>query len=257
MELKYTLRGRNQIFLGQSLEDRLTMDTSNQLGWRKQTDSSGTVQLGFLLSEPTIEVWADPYLVGPPRSKTDRDAQGFRFEWDKVLGSNFGFFVQTREIEIDNERSGSDPVLGCNAACQQLLDRNGDQNVVRLWYRFILSPSHILEPQVRIREEDRKGAAKARDAWAVQLSYAYLGPPWTFVGNVLYGESEFDQPNPLYGLRQDAETFAVDATVLYALPTQSGRWQLTGSVFVGESDSNIDFHDNELSQIAAGVIYNF
>lgn len=257
MELKYTLPGRSQIFLGSSLEDRLTMDFANQLGWRKQTDSSGTFQVGFLLSEPAVEVWADPYLVGTPRDEADRDAQGFRFEWDRVLGSNFGFFVQTREFEIDDELSGTDPALGCDAACQRFLDRNGDQVVARLWYRFILSPSHILEPQVRIRDEDRDGAAIARDAWAVQLSYAYIRPPWTFVGNVLYGESEYDEANPLYGLRQDADTFAVDATVIYDLPTQSGRWQLTGSVFVGESNSQIRFHDNELSQVAAGFIYNF
>jgi hypothetical protein len=77
------------------------------------------------------------------------------------------------------------------------------------------------------------------------------------VGNLLVGQSEYDQPNPLYGLRQDADTVALDATVLYTLPTESGRWQLTGSVFVGESDSDIEFHDNELTQLAIGFIYNF
>ena len=59
------------------------------------------------------------------------------------------------------------------------------------------------------------------------------------------------------GLRQDADTTAVDANLLYRLPTTSGRWDLTGSVFRGESDSRINFHDNELLQIAVGLIYNF
>ncbi len=257
LELKYTLPGRSQFFLGSSLEDRLTMDFANQLGWRKQTDSSGTFQIGLLLSEPAVELWADPYLVSVPREEVDRDAFGVRFEWANVLGSNFGILLQTRELELDDELSGTDPALGCDANCQSLLDRNGDQIVARVSYRFVLSPSHILEPEVRFRDEDRDGAAKARDAWSVRLSYAYLRPPWTFVGNVLYGESEYDEPNPLYGLRQDADTYGVDATLLYNLPTQSGRWQLSGSVFVGESDSQIEFHDNELSQIAVGFIYHF
>ena len=257
LELKYTLPGRSQFFLGSSLEDRLTMDFANQLGWRKQTESMGTFQIGLLLSVPAVEVWEDPYLVGVARSETDRDSQGFRFEWDNVLGSSFGFLVQTRDIEIDDEFSGTDPALGCDTVCQQLLDRNGDQYEARIWYRFILSPSHILKPQVRFRNDDRDGAAIARDVWAAELEYTYIRPPWTFLGNVLYGQSEFDEPNPLYGLRQDADTVAVDATLLYALPTESGRWQLTGSVFWGEADSDIDFHDIELSQIAAGFIYNF
>ena len=257
VELKYTLPGRNQLFLGSSLEDRLTMDFANQLGWRKQTQSAGSFQVGFLLPEPSVEVWADPYLEGEPRREVDRDSQGFRFEWDKVLGSSFGFLVQAREIEVDPELSGTDPGLGCDSDCQQLLDRNGDQYVARFWYRFIFAGGHMLEPQLRLRNEDRDGAAIARDAWAVQLAYAYLRPPWAFVGNVLYGQSEYDKPNPLYDRRQDADTMSIDASVLYTLPTESGRWQLTGSIFWGESDSKIGFHDNELSQIAVGFIYNF
>ncbi len=257
VELKYTLPGRSQFFLGSSLEDRLTMDMANQLGWRKQTQSAGSFQIGFLLPEPSVEVWADPYLQGEPRREVDRDSQGFRFEWDRVLNSSFGFLVQAREIEVDPELSGTDPGLGCDSDCQQLLDRNGDQYVARFWYRFIFAGGHVLEPQLRLRDEDRDGAAIARDAWALQLAYAYLRPPWAIVGNLLYGESEYDRPNPLYGRRQDADTLSIDASVLYTLPTESGRWQLTGSFFWGESDSNISFHDNELSQIAVGFIYNF
>ncbi len=257
VELKYTLPGRNQIFLGSSLEDRLTMDFANQLGWRKQTETAGSFQIGLLLPEPSIEVWEDPYLEGEPRKEVDRDSQGLRFEWDNIMGSAFGFLVQGRDIEIDPERSGSDPGLGCDAQCQDLLDRNGDQYVARGWYRYVLSPSHILEPQLRFRREDRDGDAISRDAWAMQLAYAYIRPPWTVVSNLLYGQSSYDKPNPLYGRRQDADTVSVDATVLYDLATESGRWQLTGSVFWGNSDSDIRFHDNELAQIAVGIIYNF
>jgi len=49
-EIRYTLANRNQIFLGGSLEDRLTLDFANQLGWRKQTAAAGIFQLGFLFS---------------------------------------------------------------------------------------------------------------------------------------------------------------------------------------------------------------
>ncbi len=257
LEVKYTFKGRSQVFLGSSLEDQLTMDFANQLGWRKQTDDLGTFQLGYLLSEPAVEVWEDPYLTGTPRSESDREAAGFRFEWDNVMGSSFGFLAQTREIDIENERSGTNPELGCDRECQLLLDRNGDQNIFRAWYRFMLAPNQILEPQIRYRDEDRDGAAKAREALAFQLSYAYFSGPWTFVGNLIYGSSEYDRANPLYGRKQDATTVAVDATVLYTLPSSSGRWQMLGTVFVGESDSDIGFHDNELTQAAVGIIYNY
>ncbi len=257
LELKYTLANRSQFFFGSSIEDQLTMDFATQIGWRKQTDAMGTYQLSLLTSLPAIEVWEDPYLVGAPRNEVDRDSDGFRFEWDGVLGSGLGILLQTRDIDLDSEQSGTDPALSCDAACQQLLDRNGDQLTASVWYRFMLSRNNILEPKFIIRDEDRDGDAIAGDSWALQLNYTHLQEKWMFIGSVLFGEQEHDEPNPLYGARMDADVFGVQGTLLYQLPTQSGRWQFIGTAFVGESDSDITFHDNELTQIGLGVMYNF
>jgi hypothetical protein len=257
VEIKYTLANRNEIFLGASLEDRLTLDFANQLGWRKQTESAGTFQLGLLFSGVPVEVFEDPYLAGVKREETDRDSSGLRFEWGSVMGSSFDFLVQARDNDIDNELSGTDPSLGCNLDCQQLLDRNGEQYVARLTYTFALPGGQLLRPQLRLRREDRDGDAIARDAWAAQLSYVIMRPGWTLVANALYGESEYDEPNPLYGIRQDADTVALDATLLYDLPVKNKRWQLVAGAFWGESDSKIRFHDNKLSQVFVGVMYNF
>ena len=256
-EIRYTLANRNQIFFGGSLEDRLTLDIANQLGWRKQTATAGIFQLGLLFSVIPVEVWEDPYLAGTPREETDRDSQGARFEWGRIMGSQFDLLLQFRENDIDNELSGADPALNCDLACRSLLDREGTQYQARMSYTFRFPGGHIFRPQLRLRREDRDGKATARDAWALQLSYSYMQPSWMLVTNALYGQSRYDEANPLFGMRQDADTLALDATVLYNLPTESRRWQLTGSVFWSESDSKIRFHDNKLSQIFGGVIYNF
>ena len=256
-EIKYTLPNRNQIFLGGSLEDRLTLDFANQLGWRKQTADSGIFQLGVLFSGIPVEVWEDPYLAGEARKSTDRDSRGLRFEWGRIMGSSFDLLMQVRDNDIDNELSGSDPSLDCDRVCQQLLDRDGNQYSARIHYTFNFQGGHFLRPQLRLRREDRDGDAIARDAWAMQLSYSYMRPGLVLVANALYGESAYDEKNPLYGKRQDANTVALDATLLYSLPTHSRRWQLTGGAFWSESESDIRFHDNKLNQVFVGVIYNF
>jgi hypothetical protein len=256
-EIRYTLPSRNQIFLGGSLEDRLTLDFANQLGWRKQTDKAGIFQLGVLFSGIPVEVWEDPYLAGTRRDATDRDSQGLRFEWGRIMGSSFDLLIQAKENDIDDELSGTDPSLGCDRDCQRLLDRNGDQYQARLTYTFSWPGGHFLRPQLRLRREDRDGDAIARDAWDFQLSYSYMQPGWILVANALYGESSYDKANPLYGRRQDADTLALEATAIYNLPSESRRWQLTGGAFWSESDSDIRFHDNKLNQVFMGVIYNF
>ena len=257
-EIKYTLSGRNQIFIGNSLEDRLTMDTTNQLGWRKQTETAGTFQLGAIFSSTPFEVWEDPYQTNARRKSTDADTTGLRFEWDRILGSGFGAMLQTREIDIDKELSGTHPSLNCDSSCQKLLDRNGDQYRAQLYYTIIMgNHNHILQPKIQLRKENRDGDATSQDAWATQLSYTYLHQNWVIITNALYGESSFDKRNPLYDQYQDADKLSMEVTVIRNLKTESGNWQLMGGLFWGESDSKINFHNNETTQLTLGAIYNF
>ena len=256
-EINYTLENRNQVFFGSALEDQLTLDFGSQVGWRKQTDKTGIFQLGYLFSGVPAEVWEDPYLAGTKRKETERNTSGARFVWDKIMGSAFEFTAQVRELDLDKERSGTDPALGCDLDCQRLLERDGDQTQLWLSYTFIHERSHIFRPQIRYRQEDRDGKSQSRDAYALQFSYSYLTPKWIVVTNAVYSQSSFDRANPLYGKKQDADTLALDASVLYRLPIEGGRWQVLGSVFWAESDSDINFHDSKLNQILFGVIYNF
>jgi hypothetical protein len=255
-ELKYTLPRKNQVFLGGSLEDRLTLDFATQLGWRKQTDI-GTFQLGYLFSGIPVELWEDPYLTGEARSETDRDSNGVRFEWNKLAGTEFDLQIQARRSDVDNELSGNDPSLGCNLECRKLLDRNGDQYMARMSYTFSYPGGHFLRPQIALRREDRDGDAISRDAWSVQLTYSYMLQRLIVVTNAVYGQSSYDERNPLYDTRQDADTLGLDIAALYTLPVESKRWQVTGGAFWAESNSDIAFHDNELSQVFVGLIYNF
>ena len=100
-EIRYTLANRNQIFLGGSLEDQLTLDFATQLGWRKQTEKAGIFQVGLLFSGIPVEVWEDPYLAGSRRRETDRDSSGARFEWGRIMGSGFELTAQVRNIDLD------------------------------------------------------------------------------------------------------------------------------------------------------------
>ncbi len=255
-ELKYTFANKNQLFLGGSLEDRLTMDYATQLGWRKQTDN-GTFQLGYLFSGIPMELWEDPYLTEEPRKETDRDSKGVRFEWNKIAGTQFDFQVQARQSDIDDELSGTAPSLGCDRECQALLDRNGDQYMARMSYTFAYPGGHFIRPQFALRRDDRDGDAISRDTWSLQLTYSYMLPRLIVVTNAVYGQSSYDKRNPLYNRHQDADTLGLDVTALYTLPFESKRWQLTGGAFWAEADSDIGFHDNELSQIFVGLVYNF
>jgi hypothetical protein len=46
------------------------------------------------------------FATGVDRSATDLTSKGVRFAWDKIWGSNFYGTLTTREVELDEERSG-------------------------------------------------------------------------------------------------------------------------------------------------------
>jgi hypothetical protein len=85
----------------------------------------------------------------------------------------------------------------------------------------------------------------------------FLGEGYTVASNLAYGSSSFDERNPIFGVKTDTDGLAVDTTLFYRLPIEGGRWQAVGSVLWGETDSDVDFHDNEIFMITAGVMYRF
>ncbi len=254
-EVRYTwAEPRTQVFLGSSILDIATLDFAQQLGVRKETKDLGTFQAGLLFSGLPAEVWEDPYVEGINRNETDRDSTGFRLQWDRIGGSNFELQVTMRDIDIDVERSGE--FLGLTGAERQLLERDGDQIRMAVNYKFLNGP-HLLQPELGYLDNDRDGGAMASDGLFGELTYAYLGRPVAFVASAVFGQKDYDAPNPVYGRRLDSDYFAFTGTLLYSLPTASNRWQAVGVLTYADEDSDVDFHDTRVLAINLGVRFVF
>lgn len=259
-ELNYTFANRWQAFFGTSLEDAVTLDGITQLGVRKGLGEAGILQGSFVFSGMPTVVWEDPYAEAVRRDETDRDSTGLRLQWDRILGSAFELTFTYRDVSIDTERSGQGVTsVACDAICQGLLRRDGDQFFFDASYLFRLGEGrrHLLRPMVRYTVDDRDGDAISGDAYRLQLSYVFLGQGYTVASNVAVGSSSHDARNPIFGAKTDSDRFAVDTTLFYRLPTESGRWQAVGSLLWGEDDSEVNFHDNELFMISLGAMYRF
>jgi hypothetical protein len=259
-EINYTFGGGWQVFFGTSLEDAVTLDGVTQLGARKDLGSAGILQGGLLFSGIPTQVWEDPYAEGVRREETDRDSTGLRLQWDRVLGSAFELTFSYRDISVDTERSGEGVTsVACDAACQELLRRDGDQYMFDASYLFRLGEGrrHLVRPMLRYTIDDRDGEAISGDGYRLQLSYVFLGQGYTVASNIAYGSSSFDARNPIFGARTDTDGVILDTTLFYRLPIENGRWQAVGSVLWGEGDSDVAFHDSEIFMINAGVMYRF
>lgn len=104
-ELAYTLVStRTQVFIGNSFEDFIRFEATTMAGARQEMPDSSIVALSYLFSAIPTEVWADPYVVGQNRSKTDRTSPCLRLGYDKILGSDFEIRFAWRDIDRSGRR---------------------------------------------------------------------------------------------------------------------------------------------------------
>lgn len=263
-ELGYNFaNSRTRVFIGNTLEDFIQFDLSQQFGVQQEIGNLGIVSAGFLFSGIPINVWKDPYIVNTPRQDTNRDSTGARFVWDKILNTGFQIQLDFRTIDIDEEQSGTG--LGLTAAQRKQLDRNGDFFKWQLQYRFKIAEKHNLLPSFRYIKDDRDGDAMSSDGYNFQLTYLYSGEIISFSGNAMFGKDDYDVANPIPAFNnqiQENDNYGFTATLFYKNPF---GWEWFGSdkiSFFGTaayfiSDSNIDFYTSEITMGLLGIMYRF
>jgi hypothetical protein len=246
--LEYTFAStRTQLFLGTDLTDLIRFDYTQQFG----------VKQGIGIP---AKVWKDPYVVDRNRDETSRTSNGGRLTWDRILGSGLQLRYTYRKIDISSEKSGD--FLGLSNDDKKLLERDGDRHIGEVAYRFNFAKRHTLAPAFIYTNDDRDGDAMKSDVYDFQLIYAYFGDTFSFTGNAFIGWADYDEKNPIYDKKQDDDRYGIQGTLYYKNPWD---WRLFGSnpmnFFVGaafaDTDSNIDFYDQEAAMITAGVFFKW
>ena len=257
--VNYTFSTQTQLFLGNSLENIVQLDTVTIGGVRQQFSDKSILELGFVSSPmlAPVQVWADPYVVGVDRVKTDRTSRGIRLEYDKILGSGFGVRLEQRETEIDNELSGTTGGLGLTAAEAELMKRSGDVKSLLAYYRFSPVGRNVFELRLGYGTDDLDGKAMSGDRNLGQLTYAYFGKRFISTANVSYMKQEFDAVNPVFNQLRDDKSLGL-AFFLFDKDLFNSKqwWGQASLVWIGK-DSNIDFYDQSSSVLTAGVKYTF
>ncbi|WP_210395054.1 DUF2860 family protein [Motiliproteus sediminis] len=257
-DLRYTLaEHRTQFFLGTLIQDALRFDFSTQLGVRREFGDKGIVAASYLFSTFPAEVYADPFLTGSPRQKSELDSSGVRLSWEDIMGSGFAASISARDQDLDSELSGQS-VGGLTAAERRSLDRNGDLTTIELSYNWVIAKGQLLTPAIIHRSYDLDGDSVSRDGTLLQLTYAYRTQNYSFLTNLLVGQYDYDAGNPVFGGQKgDSDELGISAT--FFLHRLADIESLTGyaSVAYFDSDSDIDFYDQDANTASVGVIWRF
>jgi hypothetical protein len=250
---------KTRVSVGNDLYDFLQFDRATLLAVRHDFDSIGNIQLGLLSSSGiATEVWADPYKTGEKRKNTDFRSTGGRITWDKMFGSQFELKASAKEVDIDDENSGSSPSLGLSAAQRKLLDREGDVSRVELGYVFNLQDGkHLIRPSVTYIDRDLDGDAMSQDGYGVGVSYIYSTSDARWVNNLSYASMDGDKVNPIFNEVNDADRYGVSSQLFFPGLFGLEKWTPNIGVAWAEEDSDVDFNDSSVWVISAAMFRRF
>lgn len=253
-DIRYTFADtRTQVFLGNLIQDAIRFDFTQQLGIRQEMSDKGVVAGSVVFNAMPIEQWSDPFAVGIDRQSTDIKSKGARFAWDKIWGSHFYGSLTTRNIEVDEERSGSQ----FDATTAAKLDRNGKMHTMELSYQWHFAPGYLLEPAFIYRQADLDGSAQSYESNGMQLTFAKRASQWSLVSNVYMGQTRYDEVNPIFNQQADSDEFAINGTFFWHRLFGIAPLSATLTAGYAKSDSEIGFYDTDSAVFSTGLLYNF
>ena len=257
-DLRYTFGStRTQIMAGTMVEDFLSFDFGNIVGVRQDVSHAGIIGVSYLFSGMPAEVWEDPYLENTSRKEAERDSAGVRLSWEKIFGTMFHAKYSYREIEIENERSGTDPSLGLNPDEIRLLERDGDVHNAELAYLYRIGAGHLLNTAFKYTRHDKDGGAMSKDQYGVQLTHTKKIEKFLFITNASYSSSEYDEENPIYNKTQENDNYGLALSVLYLKPFDMENWSIMTNFAGYKETSNIDFYEAQASLFNLSAVYKF
>lgn len=247
--------GKTMVHFGDAMENSIDFDTNLVLGIRHDFDALGSIQLDALLPTPAVEVYEDPYLLGEDRDATGRESTGGRITWDQMFGTGLELIASTREIDIDDERSG-DSVSALDNAQRDLLDREGDLNRVEVGYMFGGADLKV-RPHAAWIDRDLDGDAMAQDGYELGLTLLYHGNGYTWLNKFAYQDLDGDEENPIFNEVNDAQVYVFASEISVPKPFGWDKWYTTIGVSWGENQADIDFNDSSVAMFAARLNRRF
>ena len=259
--LRYTFAStRTQIFLGSELEDLLRFDTTTLFGVRQELPDQSVIGVSYVFSPFVSRVYKDPYETNTNRNGTDRNINGVRLAYENILGSDLAFQYTYRNIDIDSERSGSDPALGLTGSQQDRLIRDGDQHDLEVLYRYVVESGgikHTFLPSFQYSYFDLDGGAMTYNYFLFNLNYRYDVEKFAIVLNGYYGYADYDKENPIFGKTREDDRYGFSVLGFYKHIFGVQGLHLNPLVTINRSDSNIDFYKSEVDLFALSLLYNF
>ncbi|MCW8327783.1 DUF2860 domain-containing protein [Photobacterium sp. SDRW27] len=243
-----------QIYFGTSRSDVALGRFHVELGYRQRLPEKGMLSISYVPGLMSSSTWEDPLAVNQKREETDSKIKGLRLQYDRILGSNFSIELSGGKLDIEDEKSGQQQFTPED---QALLKREGNILFSQLSYFKPINRDQILRSAISYTRLNADGGAMANDTYGAELGVIQRLPSSSLALTLSYDIAEFDETNPVFDQRQKDNRWGVFLAYEYRKPFGWENWGLVSLAGYNESNSNINFYDEDSLLISAGINYKF
>ena len=257
--LKYTFGEtlNKQVFLGTSRDDVITGTLAFEVGYRHQLEDGTIVDVSFLPTLISGEVWDDPYATEQKRKETDLSGNVIRMQLSGIMGSNFHLDMAAGESDVKNERSGLKG-LGLTEEQRALMHRERKYYYFKTRYQHLLpGGSGLLTPSVNIFSSDSEGDALSFFSVGGEISLAKRFNKHGIALTVNADSREYDAVNPIFNKKREDKDLGIFIAYQYSGILGYKDWSVVSFLGANSTDSNIEYYDYSQYIASVGLDFKF
>lgn len=246
--LYYALTPQNsqRIYMGTSRDDLAVGILAFELGYQYDFMNGTQLDIGYLPTVVSDEVWSNPYELGESRDKTDKSGNAYRLKLSNLWNTGMSVDMAYANAKIDNDKV-IDPALL----------RNSDTYYLKGQYRSMLASNSGYISAFSYTGHDAEGKAASFSAYKGELTYFYFSNNYALSLTGSYTLRDFDAMNPIFSQQRKDDVYRVFLAYEYRNLPGWENWSLTSFAGSTITSSNIDFYSSDDFIVTLGVNYKF
>ncbi|KLV10122.1 DUF2860 domain-containing protein [Photobacterium ganghwense] len=246
--LYYALNEQNnqRVYLGTSRDDLAVGTLAFEIGYQYDFSNGTKLDIGYLPTVLSDEVWSNPYLIGEQRETTDRSGNVYRLKLSNLANSGISFDMAYATSEIDNEMISDSSLL-----------RKSDTYYLKGQYRSMLTPNSGYISAISHTDHNAEGKAASFNEYKADLSYFYLAQNYSLSLTGSYGLRDYNAINPIFSKRRSDDIYRVFLAYEYKNLPRWDNWSVTSFAGSTITSSNIDFYSSDSYIVTLGMNYKF
>lgn len=246
LSLALNAHNSHRLYMGTSRDDLAVGTLAFELGYQRDLSSGTQIDIAYLPTVVSGEVWHNPYLEGAHRVTTDVEGNAYRLKLSNIANTGVTFDLGYATSDIENE-----------GIAYEELARAHDTYYLKGQYLSMFNHRSGLITAFSYTDHNAEGSAASFNQYKVEATYFANLNAHSFALTSSHGYRDFDSINPLFDKERTDYVHRIFLAYEYSDIPNWENWSLTSFSGATLNTSSIDFYQSNEFLMSVGLNYIF